>query len=99
MQNLTETHLIQLGAPIDQSATQFKQQFYSDAPYHSLWWLSHNAPQAGSMLFVPDLSVHLIFDMSGLIEVEPFLITTGIQPFTLTLPPGVSLIGLQLAAC
>ncbi len=44
---------------------------------------------------MPDLSVQLVFDLSGLLDVEPFLLDTGLRFVDLRLPAGVELLGLQ----
>lgn len=68
-----------------------------EAAWQGEWRLLHSDQTDGVMRFVPDLSVHLVFDVTGLIDVEPFLIHTGNTYQDLVLPAGVQLIGLQFA--
>jgi AraC-like DNA-binding protein len=88
--------MVQLGVPITSTATRYTvQQADQSLPYRSVWWLTQERTTEGSFRFVPDLSVHLIYDLSGLLEVEPFIIYPGSTFLDLVLPAGVQLLGLQ----
>jgi hypothetical protein len=67
-----------------------------DAPYRGLWQLQQ-LETPGAITLVPDLSVHLCFDLSGLIDVEPFLLHPALERVTLALPAGAHLVGVQFA--
>lgn len=51
----------------------------------------------GCFRFLPDLSIHLLFDLSGLIDVEPFLVASNDRYVDLAVPAGAQLVGLQFA--
>jgi hypothetical protein len=67
-----------------------------DAPWRQIWRAQNDGRESVTLRLVPDLSVHLVFDVSGLVDVEPFLLQTGLAHVDLVLPAGVELIGVQL---
>jgi hypothetical protein len=90
--------LVQFGAPRYSHGTTYHcVRVGGSLPYQSIYWLSQQEVP-GSFRFVPDLSVHLLFDLSGLIDVEPFLVASGDRYVDLALPAGAQLVGLQFAA-
>ena len=88
----------QIGTPTHQTETHFRWAAAKPgSPYQSVWQVTQAPTQPGQFRFVPDLSVHLVFDLSGLLDVEPFLIYTGMGYIDLDLPAGVELLGMQFA--
>jgi AraC-like DNA-binding protein len=91
-------HFAQIGTPTHQTETHFRWAAAEPgSPYQSVWQVTQAPTQPGQFRFVPDLSVHLVFDLSGLLDVEPFLIYTGMGYIDLDLPAGVELLGMQFA--
>jgi AraC-like DNA-binding protein len=91
-------HFVQIGAAAHQTETLFRWMAAEpSSPYQSVWQITQSSAQPGEFRFIPDLSVHLVFDLSGLIDVEPFLIYTGMTYVDLDLPAGVELLGMQFA--
>jgi AraC-like DNA-binding protein len=89
---------VQLGSPGDAPRTRFVMSSVAPGlPWRSIWQLwQSDFDEPGSLRFVPDLCTHIVFDLSGLIDVEPFVVQTGLAPVDLELPPGAWLLGLQL---
>lgn len=83
----------QLGVPQKQTNLRFHETVTPQAPWTSLWECSCGDALA-ALTIVPDLHLHVIFDLSGTLEVEPFLINPGIKPVKIDLPPEVILVGL-----
>lgn len=91
--------LVQFGVPAGRHETSYQcLRADGDQPYQSAYWLAQHEASPGQFRFIPDLSVHLLFDLSGLLDVEPFLIASGDRFVDLALPAGAQLIGLQFAA-
>lgn len=89
-------NFIPIGVPTQQNATQFTyQSTAAGLPWHGLWEILQSPDQPGAVRFVPDLSVHLVFDLTGQVDLEPFLLTMGMTYVDLPLPPGTQLIGLH----
>jgi AraC-like DNA-binding protein len=61
-----------------------------------VWILTQAVSCSSTFRFVADASVHLCFDLSGLVEFEPFLLAAGAGPLNLSLPPGAMLLGVQV---
>ena len=89
---------IQLGPTNAQRETNYARQIMTpDSPYQAVWWL-HQAPsQASQLRLIPDLSLHLIFDLAGILTIEPILLDTSASFVDFVLPVGSELIGLQFA--
>ena len=85
--------LAQLGLPTGQHGLRYSSTAaHETAPWLSVWTLYGG----GAMRFIPDLSLHLVFDLSGRYEVEPFLWYTGAAWCEMEVPSGSELVGLQL---
>lgn len=85
-----------IGSPKTEINTRFTYvSAETGAPWRGLWEVNQAPDKAGVMRFVPDLSVHLVFDLSGQVDLEPFLLATGMSYVDLPLPPGTQLIGLH----
>ena len=85
--------LAQLGLPTGQNDLRYSSTVAdATAPWLSIWTLYGD----GAMRFIPDLSLHLVFDLSGRYEVEPFLWYTGAAWCEMDVPSGSELVGLQL---
>jgi hypothetical protein len=90
--------LIQLGTRREAAETSFRAVLSDQGlPYHSTWLLCQSTTNAGTFRFIPDLSIHLVFDLSGLLDIEPFIISTGTTLLDLPLPAGTRLLGMQFA--
>ena len=83
----------QLGVPQDQTNVRFHETVTPHAPWTSLWECTCDG-ELSALAIVPDLQLHLVFELSGVLEVSPFLINPGIKPIRIDLPPGASLVGL-----
>jgi AraC-like DNA-binding protein len=89
-------NFVPIGLPKQQIDTHFSyQDAQTDAPWRGLWEVKQAPDNAAVMRFVPDLSVHLVFDLTGQVDLEPFLLATGMTYVDLALPPGTQLIGLH----
>jgi AraC-like DNA-binding protein len=87
--------MVQLGIPKANTTTMYSvTAAEAGLPYRSVWRVQQTAV-GSSMRFVPDLSVHLVYDLAGLIDVEPFLLYAGNRFIDLVLPAGTQLLGLQ----
>ena len=83
----------QLGVPQDQINLRFHETVTPHAPWTSLWECTCDGALS-ALTIVPDLQLHVIFDLSGVLEVEPFLINPGIKPVRIDLPSEAILVGL-----
>ncbi len=88
-------NFVPIGVP-KQTHTLFTYQA-GDAglPWRGHWSITQSADRPGTIRFVPDLSVHLLFDLTGQMALEPFLLAMGMSYSDLALPPGTQLIGLH----
>ncbi len=58
-----------------------------------LIWEIETLDQPVEFMFVPDLLTHVVFDLRGTIEVEPFVIRSLLSPVRLACPPHSHLLG------
>lgn len=65
-------NFIPIGVPTQQNAKQFTyQSTAAGLPWHGLWEIIQSPDQPGAVRFVPDLSVHLVFDLTGQVALDP----------------------------
>jgi hypothetical protein len=64
-------------------------------PYESVWILEHRETHPFTLRFVPSLNLHLIFDLTGITDVEPFMVHTGQQFLDFNILPQTNWVGLQ----
>lgn len=64
-------------------------------PYTGIWILNHTNTSSLTLRFVPDFNLHLVFDLSGTTDIEPFLVYAGKSYTDVEIPPGTRWIGLQ----
>ncbi len=62
----------------------------------SVWMLTQALSCDATVRFVAEASVHLCFDLSGLVDFEPFLLAASAGPIDLALPPGALVLGMQM---
>jgi AraC-like DNA-binding protein len=92
------SRLIQPGAALNQTQTHWEYAAAPEtAPQHGVWRLQQSTEAPGIVRFVPDLCVHLVFDLAGTIDVEPFLLHPALHYLDLPLPAGSILVGIQYA--
>ena len=58
-------------------------------------WECVGSAETTQLTLMPDLCVHLAFDLAGLIEVEPFLLNPNPDRLTIDVPPDSHLVGLS----
>lgn len=89
-------NFVPIGMPKQQIHSQFTYQAAeTGAPWLALWEVQQAPDNVAVIRFVPDLSVHLVFDLTGQVDLEPFLLVPGMGYVDLPLPPGTQLIGLH----
>lgn len=64
-------------------------------PYTNMWALDQTDTSAVTLRFIPDFNLHLVFDLSGTTDVEPFLIYAGKSYTDFEIPPSTRWIGMQ----
>lgn len=91
-------HVVRLGSANGRTDTQyFSVAADTDQPYQRVWWIEQAKTSAAVIRIVADIAVQLMFDLSGLIDTEPFIVYPGTNYIELELPKGVQLVGLQFA--
>lgn len=64
-------------------------------PYSNIWALDRTDTSTLTLRFVPDFNLHLVFDLSGTTDVEPFLVYAGKSYTDFEIAPGTRWIGMD----
>lgn len=64
-------------------------------PYTGIWILDQTNASSLTLRFVPDFNLHLVFDLSGTTDVEPFLVYAGKSYTDFEIAPNTRWIGMQ----
>jgi AraC-like DNA-binding protein len=67
----------------------------AELPYTIIWSLNQTNSSSLTLRFVPDFNLHLVFDLSGITDVEPFLVYAGKSYTDFEIFPNTHWIGLQ----
>lgn len=67
----------------------------AELPYSNIWSLDQADTSTVTLRFVPDFNLHLVFDLSGTTDVEPFLVYSGKSYTDFEIAPNTHWIGMQ----
>jgi hypothetical protein len=66
-----------------------------NSTYKNIWSVENNNKQKATLRIIPDLTLHLVFDLSGTMAVEPFIIYASKTFLDFEIKPATQWLGLQ----
>lgn len=66
-----------------------------DSTYKNIWSIENNSKQKSILRIIPDLTLHLVFDLSGTTDIEPFIFYASKTFLDFEIKPATQWLGLQ----
>ena len=92
-----EQKMAQIGIPESNTLEHFSYQPTTGVPWTGIWVYTCGG-DSGCLRLVPDLNIHLVFDLSGSLDLEPFLLDPGFRGHRMNTNCDTVLFGLEIPA-